>query len=193
MTAVLRIHLLTGLSAALFSALLTTQAYAAAWHSIPDKSRLEFVASYEGAEALGQFSEFEVELICDQADGAPKSLQVDVDVSSASMGNADIDEAIAQPEWFDMKRFPNATFRSNRITAATGFGYQAEGVVSIKGVDRPLSIPFRWSGMAENGEMKGEVSLSRVDFDIGSGEWASDSSIGHDVLVRFTVTLKNEK
>lgn len=181
------------MSAVLLTLLGANQARADTWRSIPDDSRLEFVASYEGAEAPGKFSRFEVELDRDPDNGTPNSLRVDVDVTSASMGNPDIDEAISEPEWFDMKAFPNATFRSEQITLKSGHRYIAAGVVSIKGVNQPLSIPFEWNPMGQKGEMKGAVTLARVDFDIGSGEWASDSSIGHEVLVRFTISLQPEK
>lgn len=169
-----------------------TQVYAATLKSVQDKSELEFIANYEGADAPGRFDRFEVDMGVDPASLAPSSLQVKVDIKSVSMGNTDIDEAIAEAEWFDAQAFPQALFRSNKISETDDREYAAEGVVSIKGMDQPITVPFHWQAEKQGAVMTGHLKLSRLDFGIGSGEWASDSSIGHDVRVRFSITLKSE-
>lgn len=176
----------------LLSSTAATQAHAATLRSVQDKSGLEFVASYEGAEAAGRFDHFEVEIGVDPASLTPASLQVKVDIKSASMGNTDIDQAIAETEWFDAQAFPEAVFRSSKISETDDRDYAAEGVVSIKGVDQPITVPFHWQAEEQGALMTGHLNLSRLDFGIGSGEWASDASIGHEVHVRFSITLKSE-
>jgi polyisoprenoid-binding protein YceI len=175
---------------ALLAAMLSTHLYAASWRSVQDQSQLEFIASYEGAEAPGRFNRFDVLVSIDPSSLAVRSLLVDVDISSASMGNDDIDEAIAQTEWFNVQAYPHARFRSEQVRAVNDSEYVAEGVVSIKGVSKPISVPFRWRSHDQEAKLTGSLVLSRVDFGIGSGEWEADTPIGHEVQVRFGIALK---
>ena len=173
----------------LTSSLLTAQTHASSWTSVPVASRLEFTTTFEGTEAPGQFKQFNVELNLDPEQLSESFLLVMVDVTSASFGSADIDEAIAQAEWFDAKTFPRAEFKSDRILQSMGANYVAEGVVSIKGVDKPVNVHFHWSEAGQNANISGELTLSRLDFGIGSGAWATDPSIAYDVQVHFEVHL----
>jgi hypothetical protein len=38
--------------------------------------------------------------------------------------------------------------------------------------------------------MHGELTLKRMDFDIGTGEWASGEQIGNEVLLRFDLPFE---
>jgi polyisoprenoid-binding protein YceI len=176
----------------LLTSAMTSLAYAETWMSVRGESELEFIANYEGADAPGQFSRFEVVVKTDPESSNPDSLTVSVDITSASMGNEDIDEAIGEPEWFDARTFPRATFRSTQVQAADQPEYTAEGVVSIKGVEQPIIIPFDWNTDGDRAEMAGSLDLSRLNFGIGTGEWASESPIGHTVQLRFSIELRTE-
>lgn len=178
---------------AVLAMMLTTPVYAASWQSVQGESKLEFIATYEGADAPGQFGQFAVTSNFDPLSLDTSSILVDVDITSASMGNAEIDEAIAQPEWFDAAAFAQAEFRSEKIHATNDLEYVAEGILSLKGVKKPVTVPFRWRPDGRTAEMTGSLTLSRVDFDIGSGEWETEASIGHAVQVRFTIVLKAEQ
>ena len=48
------------------------------------------------------------------------------------------------PDWFHSGRFPGAVFRSARIAKSGDGGWRAEGRLTIKGVTRPLTLPFRF-------------------------------------------------
>lgn len=178
---------------AVLAAVLAAPVYPATWQSVQAGSKLEFIAIYEGAEAPGQFGRFAVTTRFDPLSLDTSSILVDVDIASASMGNAEMDETIAQPVWFDAAAFPQAEFRSDKIHAVNELEYVAEGILSIKGVKKPVTVPFHWRPKGRDAEMTGSLTLSRVDFGIGSGEWATDTSIGHAVQVRFKVVLEAEK
>lgn len=179
--------------AALLAAVLTAPVYPASWQSVQGESKLEFIASYEGAAAPGQFRRFAVTTSFDPLTPGTSALLVDVDISSASVGNVEMDEAMAQAEWFNAAAFPHASFRSEKIHAWHDSEYVAEGILALKGVEKPLTVPFRWRADGHNVEMTGTLTLSRVDFGIGSGEWETDEAIGHAVQVRFKVVLGAEK
>jgi polyisoprenoid-binding protein YceI len=162
---------------------------AASWQSVPAESQLEFSASYEGAEAPGEFKLFDVQMEFELATPESASMKVTVKTASATMNSADIDQAIAQVEWFDTLNFPVAEFHSDAIRHVKGSDFLAEGIASIKGVSKPLDVPFHWKQTGDLVEISGAVNMSRLEFGIGTGDWAADSTIGHTVQVRFLVRL----
>lgn len=162
----------------------------AGWHSVAGQSHLRFIVTFEGAEAPGEFRRFEVCLGSEPGGPDAARLKVRVDVASADMDSSDLNEAIAEPDWFDAGSFPQALFVSERIEPSGGNGFVAQGTLTLKGTSRPVDVPFAWRDGGATRVMSGELVLERGAFGIGSGEWATAESIGQVVTVRFEVTLE---
>ena len=176
--------------AALLMVLWTPFAMATGWTMTRDDSRLEFVATYQGQAVKGEFRRFDVNLSFDPDAPATGKLEVSVSLASADMGSADINTAIRGEEWFAVARGPEARFSSADIVAQNGDHFLAEGNLRLKGVERPIAVPFTWSTVGNGARMQGQLVLKRADFGIGTGEWASTDTIGPDVVVHFSVALK---
>lgn len=184
------------LLAALCCAGASPLAAAADWRMDAAASKLEFVASFERAPAPGVFREFQAQVRLDPADLAASRIEVDIAVTSADMGHADVNRAIRGPEWFDFARFPQAAFRSAELrpvpmTAADGGAsrYLARGTLDLKGVQQAVEVPFTWRETADAATMEGELTLQRGSFGIGLGEWAATRVIGPEVRVKFKLRL----
>ena len=67
--------------------------------------------------------------------------------------------------------------------------FVATGELNLKGHRKPVDVPFTWSNSGDVAEMRGELTVDRTEFDIGSGEWSDDESIGTDVRISFIVLL----
>jgi polyisoprenoid-binding protein YceI len=63
-------------------------------------------------------------------------------------------------------------------------------MLSLKGVQQPVEVPFTWTETGEAARMEGEFNVKRGAFGIGTGEWATTSVIGADVKVKFSVRLR---
>ena len=150
---------------------------------------LEFITRFEGEEAPGRFSRFEAEVITEPGSALPISIRVTVDVTSATMGSPDLDDGISEPEWFDFSAYPQATFTSDHIRQAADAGYLADGELRLKDVSRKLKLSFDWQLKGERAVMSGNTEVSRLDFNIGTGEWSDTTSIAETVLVRFSLSL----
>ncbi len=146
--------------------------------------------TFEGAESIGKFEIFNAELGFEAESIDTSSLRVTVDVRSATMSSADLDEAISEKTWFDSAAYPEASFSSTMMHQTGKQEFLAQGAVSIKGVVRELDLPLKISIEGDQMELSGNVTLSRVDFGIGTGEWESDSSIAHAVDVRFKLLMQ---
>jgi polyisoprenoid-binding protein YceI len=162
------------------------------WSANGADGELSFLAYYEGAPITGHFRTFIVSASQDSEDAgaAPTRIAVEVDITSATMGAADIDQAISGGEWFDSSGFPRASFATEAIEAAGDTGYHARGTLALKGHRQRIEVPFTWTRQGPDAALlQGEVALQRLDFGIGTGEWARGDAIGLQVLVRFQLTL----
>jgi polyisoprenoid-binding protein YceI len=165
-------------------------AAAAGWRMDPAASRLDFAATFENTPAPGVFRQFDTRLASDGDTPAGGKLEVTIRVSSADMTNADVNKAIAGPEWFDFARHPEATFRSTEIRRVEGNRYLARGTLTLKGTQRPVDVPFTWAPAGDTAMMEGEFTVPRGAFGIGTGEWVATNVIGPDVKVKFRVRLR---
>ena len=169
------------------------------WQSDASQSELSYAVSFEQLPLNGQFKEFSVNYTPQQ------KLRVVVDISSVDMGNSDINDAIRDADWFDIKQHSQAVFFSDNIKAVGEGEFMAEGTLQLKGIKKPVSVAFNWAPSsstssistpatstkepAHAAKMSGKLTLSRSDFAIGSQEWASGDQIGIDVSVSFDVQM----
>ena len=164
-------------------------AQAADWQSQSD-GKLTFEVTFEGVSTLGEFQRFDVKLKFDPKQLDTSRLRVTVDLSAADMGDPDMNAGIADKDWFDVGKFPKAVFESERIDARAPGKFVATGTLSLKGVSKPVTVPFSWSEKGKSANMRGEFVVPRTGFNVGSGEWATSDPIGIDVKLRFDVSLK---
>lgn len=163
---------------------------AADWSMEPAGSRLEYVASFEKNAAPGVFRDFDARMRFDPDQPAGGRLDVTIRITSADMSSADVNKAIRGAEWFDFARFPQAEFHAAEIGRTAANRYLARGVLSLKGKQQPVEVPFAWTGTADAATIVGEISVDRRAFGIGSGEWAATDVVGAEVKVRFNVKLR---
>jgi polyisoprenoid-binding protein YceI len=166
------------------------QAHATDWVMDKQTSKLQFVVRYEGSPTVGVFRQFDTRLDFDPRHPEEGHLHVAVSVASADMNSADINSAIREAAWFDVAQFPRGEFKSDRITRDKPNRYIARGTLRLKGVERPIAVPFTWQEKDGAATMTGRLEVKRTGFNIGTGEWADGSSIGLEVEVRFNVHLK---
>ncbi len=176
--------------AAIAFALALPQASPADWVSQADPGTLAIAPQFEGQEIPGAFRRFEVVLAGRPGVDDHATLTVRVDIASASFDDGDVEEEVAGPDWFDFARFPEAEFRSDRIEPDADRGFRATGRLTIKGRTTALTLPFRFRVEGATARIAGAVVLDRRSFDIGSGDWATDDSIGFEVPVRYDARLR---
>ena len=175
----------------LVSTLAASVALADEWRK-QDQGELLFEPTWEGEMVPGRFTGFDVSLDTGEGGVTGATLEVTVNLGSADMDDPDINEAIAGSEWFDIGRFPVATYKSDSIETDPDGGHVAKGHLDLKGVRLPVTVPFQWTESNDRAEMSGEVVIDRTRFSVGSGEWANDDPIGTAVRVRFSVALERQ-
>jgi len=151
-------------------------------------STLGFSASYEGEGFDGRFVRFTPQIRFDPAKLATSRFDVGIDLASAKTDNDERDEALTGREFFDTRKNPQARYIATRFRALGGNRYAADGTLSLHGANRPVTLTFTWTPGAKP-VLVGETKLKRLDFGIGTGDWADTDALPNEVKVRTRLVL----
>jgi polyisoprenoid-binding protein YceI len=164
---------------------------APAW-TVEGGSAIRFTAYQEGAPVAGSFQQFAAEIVFDPEDLAASRVAVEIDVASVATGHKDRDATLRSASFFDVRSWPRATFVSDELRHRGGDRYEARGRLTIRDVTRDVVLPFALAigahGGARRARALGELTISRLAFGVGQGEWASTKTVGEDVVIRIEIT-----
>lgn len=170
--------------------LATTPVLASEWRTEPAGSRLEFVANAQGSDFTGRFKRFTPRIRFDPTNPAGASFDVAIELASVDTDNSERDEALPTPDFFWTEKFPRARFIATGCRALPAAGrFQCQGTLTLRGKSRKVAFPFAWSGDSRTARLSANVPLNRLDFGIGTGDWADPATIGHRVNVKVALVL----
>lgn len=156
---------------------------AAEWTIDPARSAIRFSGVQVGAPFSGRFERFEARVEFDAAKPEAGHATVLIDLGSARTGDVQRDEALPQKNWFDVRGASQARFEAARFLDKGPGDYEAVGTLTIRGVSRPLTLPFHLSLDGGQARATGHAGLVRTEFGVGQGAWASGQWVGLDVGV----------
>ncbi len=182
----------TILAGAAFAALLALPhgAAAATWAVDKARSRLGFRATQEGTAFDGYFRSWNATISFNPKWLATSKVVVTVATGSAVTGDKDRDAYLPTDDWFGVKRFPTATFTSTRFVDLGGGRYQAVGDLALKGVHRPVVLPFTLAVSGGEAKMAGALTIDRTWFGVGAGRWTDPDEVGTKVTVQVSLTAR---
>lgn len=153
-------------------------------------SELTFVTRVMGAPVEGRLVRWDATLQFDPKQVAQTTLSMRIDMTSVRFAAAEVSAEAQRPVWFDTARFAEAQFRSSELRPLGNGRYELAGALTLKGRTRDLVVPLTLEQAGSSGIARGALTLSRLDFGIGEGEWADAGLVAHDVAVRFRIALK---
>ena len=162
----------------------------AAWTVDKGASHLTFASSVSGKPFSGTFKRWDAAIHFDPKDLAHSDVSVTVDVTSAFSGDGDRDASMPTPDWFWTSHFPRATFVAKSFRAAGPGRYEAAGVLTLRGVAKPLTLPFTLAITGPAAKMSARISLDRLAFGVGQGEWKTTETVPAAVTVIVDLTAK---
>lgn len=160
-------------------------ASAAHWTVDYAKSRLGFRVSWGEAPYIAQFHSWKADIEFDPADLAHARAMVDIDVASEASDDNQTDDGVKGAQGFAVDRFPTAHFETTSISRKSANAYVATGTLSIKGIARPITLPFTLTISGRTARMTGQAHLSRADFHVGTGTWAKPDPVAYEVTVNI--------
>jgi polyisoprenoid-binding protein YceI len=176
MTPRLAIPLLT-LAAALAVVPAIALAAPPVWTVDKAASHLSFSSSVSNGPFTGVFRTWDAVIHFDPKDLPHSDVAVTIEMASAATGNGDRDAELPDQDWFWTSHFPRATFVAHGFQAAGPGRYVAPGVLTIRGVAKPLTLPFTLAITGASARMSGAVQLNRLAFGVGQGEWKATDTV----------------
>lgn len=159
-----------------------------AWQIVPAESNLSFTGTQNDAPVTGEFKTFSGELLIDPDDLPHSSIHIVVDMNSLNASYAEVKSTLITPEWFDIKLFPKADFKSDKIIKTGDKSYEAKGMLTIRDKSAPIILNLNVEELsATKGVVTGNSLVKRTVFGVGQGEWAGTDEIKDDVTVNFRI------
>ncbi|MBB4685830.1 YceI family protein [Amycolatopsis jiangsuensis] len=158
-------------------------------------SRIGFVARHAMVTKVrGSFNEFEGSFTVDGDAPEKSSAQVTLQTKSIDTRNADRDGHLRTNDFLSADEHPVITFTSTAIAQNGEDGFDVTGDLTIKGITKPVTIPFEFGGAA-----KDPFGNDRVGFDGSTVINRSDFGVTFNapletggVLVSDKITLEFE-
>ena len=159
----------------------------AAWKVAPGSS-VSFSTTWSGSAIEGRFDKWTADILFSPEALDRSRVKVDIDLASAVSGDAQRDESMRGEDWFDTSRHAKATFSSTRFEKVGADRYVAHGQLSLRGVTKPVRLPFTLKIEGDRARVSGVTSLDRTAFGVGQGEWTSTDQIPAQVKVSIALT-----
>ena len=173
----------------LFLATATLATPALAQQLIPAQSEISFVSRQMGVPVEGRFKQWSAQISFDPKKAEAGKVGFSIQTGSASFGSPETDAEVPKAPWFNVAKFPTASFASSAIKPLGGGRYEVSGTLSIKGSSQPVVVPVSLSQAGSTSTASGSFSIKRLDFKIGEGEWTDTSMVANDVTVKFKLAL----
>jgi polyisoprenoid-binding protein YceI len=170
------------------AAALAAPAPTATWVVDHAASKLTFSASVSGKPFTGAFRSWDAVIHFDPKDPAHGDVTATINIASAFTGDGDRDAELPDKDWLWTSHFPQATFVARGFQPAGPGRYTAAGVLTIRGAARPLTLPFILAITGASARMTSQVSLNRLAFGIGQGEWQATDTVPAGVNVAIDLT-----
>ncbi len=156
----------------------------------PERSRLAFAYKQMGVAMNGGFKRFAAQLAFDPAKPEAGRFSLNLDMASIDAGYPEANAEVVGKDWFDIKRFPQASFVSSGVRALGGDRYEARGTLTIKGKARPVTAPFTLRADKSGASLDGAFVLKRLDYGIGEGSWGDPSVVADEVQIQFSIAAR---
>ncbi|KAA9020606.1 YceI family protein [Sphingobium limneticum] len=141
----------------------------------PSHTQIVFAYDHMGfTNNLGVIAQPTGTLTLDKANPAASKVSIEVPIANLTTGIPALNEHLAKPEFFDVAKFPKATFVSTGVKTDGPTGATITGNLTIKGITKPVTLDAEFYGAGANPMNKKENigfvatgTIKRSDFGMG--------------------------
>jgi polyisoprenoid-binding protein YceI len=159
----------------------------------PQNSKIEFVASKVTGSHNGSFKDFSGEI--DYAElAANRRVTVTINMASVETDTPDLTKHLQTPDFFDVAKFPQATFTSTEIKPQgdKGAPFTVTGNFQLHGVTKSISFPATITERADVIGVESTFSINRKDFGINYAG-AANNLIRDEVVMSLHIKADRAK
>jgi polyisoprenoid-binding protein YceI len=152
----------------------------------PENTRIQFVGTHIGDRPdprTGGFEKFKGTMELEPATGVLKSVAVEIDTGSLWTEIPKLTNHLKSVDFFEVRQFPTAAFKSTAIKPAAGGKYEVTGNLTLHGVTKAIKFPATLKSGPEGPVLRSEFKIDRTAFDM---TWGPDRV---EKQVSMTVTV----
>ena len=149
------------------------------------KSKLTITFKQMNVPVDAQFKKFAALLDYDAAKPEATKAQVEIDVASFDVGDADYNKEVLKKEWFNAAQFAKASFVLSSLKPAAAGTLTASGKLTIKGKVLDVQFPLNVKPEGKAYHFTGKLPIKRLSFNIGEGEWKDTGMVADEVTIQF--------
>jgi polyisoprenoid-binding protein YceI len=148
------------------------------WVQDPMHSKLGFTVTHLGiADVPGFFDDYDVTITSSKADFSDAVVELTAVTKSINTQVTKRDNHLKSPDFFDVEKFPEMTFKSTSIRKLKDGNYELTGNLSIHGTAKEIKVNMLYRGTTANPNANGapvagiQITgiIKRSDFSVGPG------------------------
>ncbi len=148
------------------------------------------------SQVKGKFTDFSITLNNDEKDVTKSSVNVVIKATSVDTGIEGRDRHLRNADFFDVEKFPEITFQSQRIDKK-GKQFIAHGPLTMHGVTKEIALPFTITGVDRNPDKtkmnvgySASLVLNRRDFGINWSHKTVPNFVGDNITVEIELITR---
>lgn len=148
----------------------------------------------------GYFRDVDAMMQVDRAQPARSSIEFTIKAASIDTRDAERDEHLRSPDFFEASKYPLITFKSTSITPKSKERFDVTGDLTMHGVTKRITLPVELTGPQpgpRGREIAGfdiETTLDRKDYNITWNRLLDEGGLllGDEVKVRITLRMEKK-
>src|ERR1700730_11369976 len=163
-------------------------------------STLGFEVRHLFSKVPGKFNEFSGVLQYDEANPEISSVEVTIDAKSIDTSNAQRDGHLKSPEFFDVAKYPEITFKSKSVKKIRDGKFDLMGDFTLHGVTKAvvLKVELLGKGAGPQGVTvsgwEATTSIKRSEYGLAWNNVIEGTQmVGEDVLIDLKVEADKKK
>lgn len=151
---------------------------------------LGFTVKQMGQDVSGRFANWTADIQFDETVRYAMAGSVTVTIDTGSLTLGSVSDQAKGKDFFDTATFPQAIFTADILSI--GAGYEAQGTLSLRGVEVPVTLPFTLEIAEGQATMSGSTDLDRRSFGMGAA-YGDESSVGFMAAVSVALTAQKSQ
>ena len=160
----------------------------------PENSKVEFVAAKVTRSHNGSFKQFTG--VINLVNNSVEVSRVTIDIEAASVVTDEdaLTKHLQTPDFFDVARYPKATFTSTKIEPSNtgGATHNVSGNFELHGIKKSITFPAIIQVVPESVSVDADFAINRKDFGIVFAGKADDL-IRDGVVIKLTLRVPRAK
>ncbi len=128
----------------------STVSWAATYKVDPDHSTVSFKIRHLFSKVEGRFDKYDGTVDYEPGKSDTWKTSGTIDVTSINTHVPERDKHLRSADFFDVEKYPAISFKSTKVAAATETNAKLEGLLTIHGVEKPVTLDIEIHGVGKD-------------------------------------------